>query len=76
MIGSGSGSIDGRAGSSEPLPRVGSGDVCMELLVVRISGPGDMMGDTCWGLDAIDELVTAEMGAVEIWPCGRSVVLT
>lgn len=66
MMGSGSGSIDGRDGISGPLPRIGSGDGCTELLVVRISGSGDMMGEICWGLDAIDELVTAEVGAVEV----------
>lgn len=47
IMGSGSGSIDGMAEMSEPLPRTGSGDGCMELLVVRISGPGDMMGEIC-----------------------------
>lgn len=66
MRGSGSGSIDDKEGTSEPLPRTGSGDGCMELFVVRTSGPGDMMGEICWGLDAIDELVMAEVGAVEV----------
>lgn len=50
---------------SEPLPRVGSGDGCMELLVVRTSGPGERMGEVCCGLDAIEEVVMAEVGAEE-----------
>lgn len=65
IIGSGSGSMDDRFGISEPLPRMGSGDGCMELLVVTTSGPGDMMGEVRCGLDAIDEVVMAEVGAVD-----------
>lgn len=65
MMGSGSGSIEGRVVISEPLPRMGSGEGCMELLVVRTSGPGDMMGEVCCGLDAIDDVVMAEVGAEE-----------
>lgn len=65
MMGSGRASIEGRVGISEPLPRVGSGDGCMELLVVRTSGPGERMGEVCCGLDAIEEVVMAEVGAEE-----------
>lgn len=65
---SGRGSIIGRRDDSESLPRMGSGDGCMELLVVRTSGSGDMTGENCRGLDAIDELVMAEGGAAVI--CG------
>lgn len=76
MMGSGSGSITGRVEASESLPRMASGDACMELLLVSTVGCGDMMGDVNCGLEAIDELVMAEVGAAGIWVCVRLVVWT
>lgn len=75
MIESGRGSIIGSRDESESLPRIGSGDGCMELLVVRTSGSGDMMGENCCGLEAIDELVIAEGGAVVICGCARRLLV-
>lgn len=66
MMGPGSGSITGRVEVSESLPRIRSGDGCIELLVVSTPDSGDMMGEICCGLEAIEELVMAEEGAVEI----------
>lgn len=64
MIDSGSGSIEGSIGgkrdASCSLPRIGSGDGCMELLFVSTSDSGDNTGETCCGLEAMDELVRAE----------------
>lgn len=72
MMGSGSCSIDGRAeDASESLPRIGSGEGCMELMVVGTADSGDMVGDLCCGLEAIDEVVMAEVGALEVWVCCR-----
>lgn len=75
MMGSGSGSITGSVEASESLPRMGSGDGCMELLVVGMADSGDMMmGDVCCGLEAIEELVMAEVGAFVIWVWTRFLV--
>lgn len=63
MMGPGSGSIDGSIDTSEFLPREGSGDGCIELLVVTMPDSGDMIGEICCGLEAIDEFVMAEVGA-------------
>lgn len=63
MMGSGSGSRDGSRDASEFLPREGSGDGCMELLVVIMPDSGDMIGEICCGLEAMDEFVMAEVGA-------------
>lgn len=76
MMGSGSGSRDGKREASESLPREGSGDGCMELLLVRAPDSGDMIGDICCGLEAMDEFVMAEGGAVATWMCRRLAVWT
>jgi hypothetical protein len=60
MRGSGSGSNGGKGDVSESLPRIGSGDGCMELLFVSTSDFADNTGEICCGLEVIDELVTAE----------------
>lgn len=60
IMGSGSGSIEDIGHASDSLPRIGSGDGCMELLVVSTSDFGEHTGETCCGLEAMDELVTAE----------------
>lgn len=75
IIESGRGSIIGRREDSESLPRMGSGDGCMELLVVSTSGSGDMMGENCCGLEAIDELVMADGGAAVICGCARRLLV-
>lgn len=76
MMGSGSGSRDGSRDVSEFLPREGSGDGCIELLVVSAPDSGDMMGETCCGLEAMDEFVMAEVGAAATWMCSRLAVWT
>lgn len=76
MMESGRGSIKGRVVTSESLPRIGSGDGCMELFVVRTPDSGDMMGEVCCGLDAMDELVMADVGAAAMLACSRLVVWT
>lgn len=55
--GSGSSSMEGsrRGDSPSSLPRIGSGEACMELLRVMAAGSGDMTGEPCCGLEATDE---------------------
>lgn len=75
-MGPGSGSRDGRRDVSESLPPEWSGDGCMELLVVSALDSGDMIGEICCGLEAMDEFVMAEVGAVATWVCRRLAVWT
>lgn len=76
MMGSGRGSRDGSRDVSEFLPREGSGEGCMELLVVSTPDSGDMIGDICCGLEAIEEFVMAEVGTFAAWMCRRLAVWT
>lgn len=48
----------------------------MELLVVSALDSGDMIGEICCGLEAMDEFVMAEVGAVATWVCRRLAVWT
>ena len=48
--------------SSRPRNGKGSGDGWTELLVVNMAISGDMMGESCNELDAIEEALMAEAG--------------
>jgi hypothetical protein len=59
-IGSGSSKLGGHRSSPRPLK--GSGEAWTEELVVRMVASGDMMGEPCCELEAMEEELTAEAG--------------
>lgn len=72
----GSPRVSGVGGNcSASRPRKGSGDGCIELLLVNTMFSGDIMGESCRELDATEEALMAEVGPEAEMPyaCWRAV---
>jgi hypothetical protein len=76
-IGSGNSKPGGQMSTSWPRPRPnweGSGDAWSEELVVRMAVSGDMMGDPCCELEALEEELMADIGKmVDVADVGKLV---
>ena len=73
----GSGSWNAAGGNrSMSRPLSGSGDACIELLVVMPVVSGDKIGEHCCGLDVTEELLKVEKGADVMCDCKTRLVCT
>lgn len=61
---------------------MGSGEAWMEELTVRMAGSGDIIGDPCCELEALEDALMADAGAASgpcawksVWTFGRWVLL-